>query len=107
MLPCRSYTLVQYKNVQKRLLTARSVRPTVAARNGRYRNVATMNTLLRLTQVLAVIPVSCATWYAGNAGNKSGRYPRPISLGPSCVGRGLRDIQRIVTAGAAAVGGVQ
>lgn len=104
MLPCRSYTLVQYKNVQRRLLTARSVRPTAAARNGRHRNVATMNTLLRLTQVLAVIPVSCATWYASN---KTGRYPRPVSLGRSCVERGLRDIPRIVTAGTAAVGGVQ
>lgn len=102
MLPCRSYTLVQYMNVQKRLLTARSVRPTAAACNGRYRNVATMNTLLRLTPVLAVIPVSCATWCASN---RSGRYPRPISLVPSRVGRGLRDIQRIVTAGTAVVGG--
>ena len=104
MLLCRSYTLVQYKNVQKRLLTARSVRPTAAARNGRYRNVATMNTLFRLPQVLAVFPVSSATWCVGI---KSGRYPRLDSLGPRCVARRLRDILRIVTAGTAAVGGVQ
>jgi predicted DNA-binding transcriptional regulator AlpA len=33
--------------------------------------------LLRLPQVLAVVPVSKSTWYAGVA---SGRYPKPVKL---------------------------
>lgn len=33
---------------------------------------------LRLPQVLAIIPVSRATWYAGV---KSGRYPAPVKIG--------------------------
>jgi predicted DNA-binding transcriptional regulator AlpA len=34
---------------------------------------------VRLPQVLAVIPVSKSTWWAGC---KSGRYPAPVKLGP-------------------------
>jgi prophage regulatory protein len=34
--------------------------------------------LLRLPQVLAVVPVSKSSWYAGI---KAGRYPRPVKLG--------------------------
>jgi predicted DNA-binding transcriptional regulator AlpA len=34
---------------------------------------------LRLPQVLAIIPVSRSTWLAGC---KSGRYPKPVKLGP-------------------------
>jgi predicted DNA-binding transcriptional regulator AlpA len=37
------------------------------------------NSLLRLPQVLALIPVSRSTWWAGC---KSGRFPKPIKLGP-------------------------
>ena len=37
------------------------------------------NALLRLPQVLALIPVSRSAWWAGC---KSGRYPKPIKLGP-------------------------
>ncbi|MCS3390381.1 helix-turn-helix transcriptional regulator [Burkholderia thailandensis] len=53
--------------------------------------------LLRLPEVLARIPVSRATWYAGV---KSGRYPQPVSLGPRCVAWRASDIQRLVTEGA-------
>ena len=35
--------------------------------------------LLRLAQVLALIPVSRSAWWAGC---KSGRYPKPVKLGP-------------------------
>ena len=39
----------------------------------------TENALLRLPQVLAIIPVSRSSWWAGC---KDGRYPKPIKLGP-------------------------
>ena len=35
--------------------------------------------LLRLKQVLEIIPVSKSTWWAGV---KSGRFPQPVKLGP-------------------------
>ena len=38
--------------------------------------------LLRLPEVLKLIPVSRATWYAGM---KDGRYPSPVKLGPRAV----------------------
>jgi predicted DNA-binding transcriptional regulator AlpA len=37
------------------------------------------NGFLRLSQVLALIPVSKSTWWAGC---KSGRFPKPVKLGP-------------------------
>ncbi|MFD1558806.1 helix-turn-helix transcriptional regulator [Paraburkholderia silviterrae] len=55
------------------------------------------DSLLRLPEVLARIPVSRATWYAGV---KSGRYPPPVSLGPRCVAWKASDIQQLVTQGA-------
>lgn len=53
--------------------------------------------LLRLPAVLALVPVSRATWYAGV---KSGRYPQPVSLGPRCVAWRASDIQQLVSQGA-------
>ena len=35
---------------------------------------------VRLPQVLAVFPVSRSAWWAGV---KSGKYPRPVKLGPN------------------------
>lgn len=35
--------------------------------------------LLRLKQVLQLVPVCASTWWAGV---RSGRFPRPIKLGP-------------------------
>ena len=35
--------------------------------------------LLRLRQILELIPISRSAWWAGC---KSGRYPKPIKLGP-------------------------
>ncbi len=37
------------------------------------------NTLLRLPQVLEIIPISKSAWWQGC---KDGRYPKPIKLGP-------------------------
>ncbi|WP_341313608.1 AlpA family phage regulatory protein [Paraburkholderia sp. IMGN_8] len=56
--------------------------------------------LLRLPAVLTIVPVSRATWYAGV---KSGRYPKPISLGPRCVAWRASDIQQLVSQGASAL----
>ncbi|MBX9346033.1 AlpA family phage regulatory protein [Chromobacterium vaccinii] len=56
-----------------------------------------LDSLLRLPEVLALIPVSRATWYAGI---KNGRYPRPISLGPRCVAWKASEIQQIINHGA-------
>ena len=39
----------------------------------------TEDSLLRLPEVLAVIPVSRSVWWAGC---KSGRFPRPLKIGP-------------------------
>lgn len=38
--------------------------------------------LLRLPEVLALVPVSASTWYAGC---KGGRYPAPVRLSARCV----------------------
>lgn len=56
------------------------------------------DTLLRLPQVLARIPVSRATWYAGV---KAGRFPAPVSLGPRAVAWRLSDIAALMQVGAA------
>lgn len=52
--------------------------------------------LLRLPQVLARVPVSRATWYSGI---KTGRFPRPVYLGPRCVAWRQSDIDKLVAAG--------
>nr|WP_253550689.1 AlpA family phage regulatory protein [Herbaspirillum rubrisubalbicans] len=57
----------------------------------------TGDSLLRIREVLSIIPVSRATWYAGIS---TGRYPEPVRLGPRCVAWRMRDIQNIVNAGA-------
>jgi prophage regulatory protein len=45
--------------------------------------------LMRLKEVLELIPVSKSTWWAGM---KSGRYPKPIYLGPRTPAWRLTDI---------------
>ncbi len=37
------------------------------------------NSLLRLPQVLALIPISKSSWWAGV---KTGRFPKPVKIGP-------------------------
>lgn len=65
--------------------------------------------LLRLSQIIgrpatkkkpaipAIIPISRATWYAGV---NSGRFPKPIALGPMTVAWRVEDIRRIIEEGA-------
>lgn len=52
--------------------------------------------LLRLPQVLSLIPISRASWYAGV---KNGRYPRSVSIGPRAVGWRSSDIQSLIQSG--------
>lgn len=59
-------------------------------------NSTAADKLLRLPQVLAIVPISRASWYAGV---KSGRYPAAVQLGPRCVAWRSSDIQHIVSVG--------
>jgi len=55
------------------------------------------DTLLPLSRVLDVIPVSRSTWLAGV---KSGTFPQPVRLGRRVAWR-ASDIQRLITCGGA------
>ena len=51
---------------------------------------------LRLTSVLAPrgpIPVSKSTWWAGV---KSGRFPKPVKLGPRITAWRVEDIRKLI-----------
>lgn len=48
---------------------------------------------LRLSQVLALIPVSKSVWWEGC---KTGRFPRPIKLGPRTTVWLAEDIQEFI-----------
>jgi len=48
---------------------------------------------LRLSQVLAIIPVSKSTWWAGV---KTGRFPKPVKLGPRITAWRAADIAALV-----------
>lgn len=49
--------------------------------------------LLRLAQVLEVVPVSKSAWWAGV---QSGRYPKPVKLAPRTTVWRSSDIQRLI-----------
>ena len=51
------------------------------------------NALLRLPQVLALIPVSRSAWWAGC---KSGRYAKPVKLGPRTTAWRAADIAALL-----------
>jgi predicted DNA-binding transcriptional regulator AlpA len=56
---------------------------------------------VRLPAVLNVFPVSKSTWWAGC---KSGRFPKPVKLGPNITAWRVEDIRALlqeVNAGAA------
>ncbi len=48
---------------------------------------------IRLPQVLAFIPVSKSTWWDGI---KTGRFPKPIKLGPRTTAWRAEDIQPLI-----------
>jgi predicted DNA-binding transcriptional regulator AlpA len=51
------------------------------------------NSLLRLPQVLSLIPVSRSTWWAGC---KSGRFPKLVKLGPRTTAWRASDIAALL-----------
>ena len=56
---------------------------------------------VRLSQILAPngpIPVSKSTWWAGVS---SGRYPKPVKLGPRITAWRIEDIRKLIESGAA------
>lgn len=53
--------------------------------------------LLRITDVLALIPVGKSTWWAGV---RSGRFPAAIKLGPGVTVWRATDIRRLIENGA-------
>jgi predicted DNA-binding transcriptional regulator AlpA len=57
-----------------------------------YQNI-TENSLLRLPQVLALIPISRSAWWAGC---KSGRFPKPVKIGPHTTAWKASDIAALV-----------
>ncbi|MHB1914978.1 MAG: helix-turn-helix transcriptional regulator [Acidiferrobacteraceae bacterium] len=48
---------------------------------------------LRMPQILALIPISRSSWWAGV---RSGKYPRPIKLGPRTTAWRAADIQALI-----------
>ena len=49
--------------------------------------------LLRLPQVLTLIPVSRSAWWAGC---KDGRYPKPVKIGPRTTAWRAEDIKALL-----------
>lgn len=61
-----------------------------------YHKNQPVESLLRLPQVLKIIPVSKSTWWAGV---KSGRFPKPVKLGPRTTCWRKSDIMKLVKEG--------
>ena len=55
-----------------------------------------MNGLMRLSQILQVLPISKSTWWAGV---KSGRFPKPVKLGPRTTAWRTDDIHTLIQSG--------
>jgi predicted DNA-binding transcriptional regulator AlpA len=56
----------------------------------------TFDRLIRLPEVLQLVPVSRSTWFSGV---RSGRYPAPVRIGVRAVAWRHRDIRRLVEKG--------
>jgi predicted DNA-binding transcriptional regulator AlpA len=61
-------------------------------RNVMLQNISE-NSLLRLPQVLVLIPISRSAWWAGC---KSGRFPKPVKLGPRTTAWRASDIAALL-----------
>jgi len=48
---------------------------------------------VRLPQILAVYPISRSGWWAGV---KSGRFPKPVKLGPRCTAWKVEQIRNLI-----------
>lgn len=53
--------------------------------------------LLRLTQVLELLPISASAWWKGVA---TGRFPQPLKLGPRTTCWRYSDIKDLIKRGA-------
>jgi len=51
------------------------------------------NGFLRLPQILELLPISKSSWWAGC---KSGRYPKPVKLGPRTTAWRASDINALL-----------
>ena len=51
------------------------------------------NALMRLPQILELIPISRSAWWAGC---KSGKYPKPVKLGPRTTAWRASDIAELL-----------
>jgi prophage regulatory protein len=51
---------------------------------------------VRLTSILALIPVGRATWWAGV---RSGHFPQPVKLGPNITAWRVEDIRALIRKG--------
>lgn len=49
--------------------------------------------LLRLPEVLSIVPVSRSTWYQGV---KDGRYPQPVKIGARAAAWRASSIQKLI-----------
>ncbi|MGE4126379.1 MAG: helix-turn-helix transcriptional regulator [Pusillimonas sp.] len=56
------------------------------------------NNLLRLNEVLSIVPVSRSSWYAGM---KSGQYPASVRVSARRVAWRASDIAKLVASGVA------
>lgn len=54
--------------------------------------------LIRLKELLRIVPVSKTAWYDGV---KTGRYPQPVCLGPRTVAWRLSEIEALIESGVA------
>jgi prophage regulatory protein len=57
------------------------------------KNFSDLPRLLRLRAVLEIIPISKSSWWAGI---KSGRYPKPVKLGPKTTAWLADDIYALI-----------
>ena len=48
---------------------------------------------VRLAQVLAVVPIGKSSWWEGV---KTGRFPRPVKLGPRTTAWRVEDIKKLI-----------
>lgn len=59
------------------------------------------DSLLRLPEVLKLVPVSRSSWYAGV---KEGIYPKQVAIGRRSVGWRSSEVQKVVRYGALSTG---
>ena len=71
--------------------------PTPAPVHGHPAPLLAAGGLLRLRQVLQLIPVSSSTWWAGV---RDGRYPQPVKLSKSVTAWRADDIRALIEGGA-------